>query len=780
MRGRIEILARSEQIAASALNAKRRPGHSCARTRATNKLPLRLASILLAPALLVVTGCGIGAVTAAPSNASFSIAPGAGAIDTNCTGCNATNAKGTSVEKFTATLPNGDPAPVTWSLSGGDSNSGRGSITASGLYTPPSYLTGDRVQVVVTATLNATTKATAVLTVTPGFLQPLTPENAALGANGQTTITGFLAEAGGYETISFALSNTASGSSGGQGSLGPPNCQRSTQAFTYCTVNYFAPSTISSTGVTYVVATVGASSSKASATLLLNSAGVSSSPASHQAQVTVPVQLGASGGNAVDYDTRGNQIADCCGGTLGSLIQDGNGHQFLLSNNHVLARSDQAGMGDSISQPGLIDNNCTPLGEGPGTTQVGSLAGWLALGSKSTNADAAIAQVASGAVDTTGSILELGARQADGSLAAAPPGISSTGGKGETAALGQMVAKSGRTTGLTCGNVSALNLDVNVDYYQDCAETKAYLTKTFTNQLAISGNQFSDAGDSGSLVVDTGNAEPVGLFFAGGMDVSGVSQGVANPAPDVLNELTAQVGAGTGYSFVGTTDHAVSCLNYGDNTVAAAQTRTLSDAEITRTQQALAQARILVNPSAGILGVATGKSNDHPGEGAVIVYVDENIAPNVPAMVDGLRTLVIPTNARAVAFGSAPQTPIESSVASLPATVMKAAVAIKQQVAHNLMRRNPAFFGVGVGQSLDNPKEAALVIYVDRKRLPDQLAPTLDGLRTRYVIMDRLHVTRSYSTSVQSNPHCMPRPATNAPADFNTQDMLRPQKLNLN
>jgi hypothetical protein len=774
------LLAHGVQLAVGLLLPERNPGDLCVRSRVLSSLPLRLAAMLLAPALLVVAGCAGGGVIASPTNASFSIAPGTASIDTNCTGCNATNSKGVSVERFSATLPSGDPAPVTWSLSGGDASSGRGSITATGQYTPPSYLTADRVQVVVTATLNSTTKATAVLTLTPGFLQPLTPENAALANNGQTTITGLLAEAGGYEAISFALSNTASGSTGGQGSLGPTNCQRSNRTFTFCTVTYSAPPTISSTGVTYVVATVGGSSSKAATALLLNSAGVSSSPASHQAQVTIPVQLGASGGNTVDYDTQGNQIADCCGGTLGSLIQDSNGHQFLLSNNHVLARSDQAAVGDTISQPGLIDNNCTPFGEGPGTTQVGLLAGWLALSSKSTNADAAIAQVASGAVDPSGSILELGARQADGTLAAAPPGVSSTGGKGEPAALGQTVAKSGRTTGLTCGSISALDLDVNVDYYLDCAETKPYLTKTFTNQMAISGNEFSDAGDSGALVVDIGDAEPVGLYFAGGMDASGVSQGVANPATDVLNELSAQGGGGTSYSFVGTADHGVSCLNYGDNTVSAAQSRTLSDAEITRTQQELAQARILVNPSAGVLGVATGKSSDHPGEGAIIVYVDENMSATVPTTIDGLRTLVIPTNARAVAFGSAPQTPLDSSVAPLPVAVLNAAVVVKQQAAHNLMRQNPAYFGVGVGQSLDNPKEAALVIYVDRKKLPDQLPATVDGLRTRYVVMDRLHVTRSYAAPAQSTLHCTPHSESNHATGFDGLDLSISHDLNLN
>jgi hypothetical protein len=96
------------------------------------------------------------------------------------------------------------------------------------------------------------------------------------------------------------------------------------------------------------------------------------------------------------------------------------------------------------------------------------------------------------------------------------------------------------------------------------------------------------------------------------------------------------------------------------------------------------------------------------------------------------------------------------------------------------MRRNPAFFGVGVGQSLDNPKEAALVIYVDRKRVPAQLPPTVDGLRTRYVVMDRLHVTRSYAAPVQSKLHCMPKPAADHPGGFDPASVARPRSLKLN
>ena len=682
------------------------------------------------------------------------------------------------MEQFTATLNGGGAASVTWKLSGGDANSGAGTISASGQYTPPSYLTADSVTVTVTATLasNPSVVASAVLAVTPGFQQPLTPENAALGLNGMLTITGYLAEAGGHTGISFALSNTAGGSSGGQGSLGTSNCTRSNTAFTYCWVTYTAPSTITATSGTWIVATVSGSSSRTASEVLLNTAGVSSNPATHETKLTTPISLGSSGGSNNDYDTRGNQIVDCCGGTLGSLIQNSSGTQYLLSNNHVLARSDQASVGESIVQPGLIDDNCTPYGQpGAAITPVGTLTDWLSLKSSATNADAAIAAVNSGAVSTAGNILELGSLQTNGTLTAAPPGISSTGGKGESAALNMSVAKSGRTTGLTCAIISAVNLDVSVDYFTDCGETKAYLTKTFTNQIAITGNQFSDAGDSGSLVVDSTTAEPVGLFFAGGVNTSGVSEGVANPAADVLSELGTK--GGTSYTFVGTTDHAVSCLNYGNATVKSAQARTLSDEQTARAQNALGQARMLVNPATGILGVATGKSSDHPGEGAVILYVDENMSVTAPAMVTGVRTIVITTTAHSVALGSAPQTAFEANIVGAPAgALMREAITAKQQIAQSLMQQNPAYFGVGVGQSLDDPRQAALVIYVDRRTVPAQLPAIIGGMRTRYVVMDRLHVTRSYATTLQSRSHCMAKPA---PEVFDPLKLISARSLNL-
>jgi hypothetical protein len=171
--------------------------------------------------------------------------------------------------------------------------------------------------------------------------------------------------------------------------------------------------------------------------------------------------------------------------------------------------------------------------------------------------------------------------------------------------------------------------------------------------------------------------------------------------------------------------------------------------------------------------VAAGKSIDHPGEAAVILYTDENRSVEVPATVDGVRTIAIPATARAVAYGSVAQTPFEAGSPAISQAALAQALAVKKQAAAGLMRRSPAFFGVGVGQSLDNPKDAALVIYVDRNHLPAQLPATVDGVRTRYVVMDRLHVTRSYAMPSQSRLHCKPH----TPARFNPLDLLRPLKL---
>ena len=124
--------------------------------------------------------------------------------------------------------------------------------------------------------------------------------------------------------------------------------------------------------------------------------------------------LGVSGGNVNDA-TR----SFCCSGTLGALVTDGS-TSYILSNNHVLGRSDQAVAGEDVSQPGLIDNGCRVA------TIVGDFTASAPFGS---NVDAAIAQLRTGTMDGTGFIEDIGVPSR--SVVAPTVGLS--------------VAKSGRT-----------------------------------------------------------------------------------------------------------------------------------------------------------------------------------------------------------------------------------------------------------------------------------------------------------------------------------------------
>ena len=93
------------------------------------------------------------------------------------------------------------------------------------------------------------------------------------------------------------------------------------------------------------------------------------------------------------------------------------------------------------------------------------------------------------------------------------------------------------------------------------------------------------------------------------------------------------------------------------------------------------------------------------------------------------------------------------------------------------MKRNSAFFGVGVGESFDNPKEAALVVYVDRGQVPARLPATIRGLRVRYIVMDRLHVTRAYLSGTEARSHCVPHPAETSVLDLLNGRRLRELRL---
>lgn len=667
----------------------------------------------------------------------------------------------THTDQFTARLTSGASASVKWTIAGGqnDASLGQGTISANGTYTPPPLLSRDQVQVQVMAISRTDPAVTATypLTVTPGFVQVLTPETASVAPGGTVQVRGEIAEVN-SGSIRWLLSTTPAGESDpgdSYGSVGETRCYHSNRSYTYCTATYTAPRGLpaGSPSVFLVGQAAGNPHSAAALHILLNGAGFNSTGLQNQAVQNGYVQMGSSGGNANDYDSRKDgggkeYVNDCCGGTLGALVTDRNGNPYILSNNHVLAESDQARAGDTVVQPALVDLNCNPQAG----RSVGSLRYVVPLQSRQTNVDAALA-AATPAVDGTGAILQLGP-SVNGVLTAAAPAA----GEGEALTAGLLnqlhVVKSGRTTGLTCSTVNTVYLSVQVDYYYDCAETQPYYTKTYVNQIGMPGASFADSGDSGALVLDASNAQPVGLFFASGADDSNHGFSVANPIQDVLSELGQKSQAdGQEFQIAGGAPHPVTCSNYDEHTPPV--TANVSSSQMAAAKSAAESATaLLMRPDNGILGTAPGKSLDSPGEAAVIVYVDKN-KPGmaVPKAINGVRTIVIPADAATLNARTVPTTLPQVEGIHLPADVLRAAAAVQRQFAPQLMA-DPAFFGVGVTQSYDNPAEAALLVLVDLTKTPRSMPDVAGGLRIRYMRINRLHVTRSKFAPVQQAPRC--------------------------
>jgi hypothetical protein len=701
---------------------------------------VRLLFACSAPLALVIAGCGGGGPSSNPSNGTLSISPGTTTIDSN------------SQVQFTATLSNGQPATgVSWAVTTGTNDNtqlGQGSIDSTGLYTPPSALSKDSVQIQVQASLssNVYQPVTAVVTVTPGFIQTVTPENATLSTGATVPLTATIAELGGG-SINWGLSTAPTGGSSpgsAGGSISNNKCQNSgglsssSPYYTSCTATYTAPSAVPAQAI-YAIGSVAVNSATTSySKLLLNGAGLNTSPLDNQAAQTSAVQMGTSGGNNddVDLDSNGN-VTDCASGTLGALVQDQASNLYILSNNHVLADSDQGTVSETIIQPGLVDTGCTQLASGvTGISAVGSLQYWVPLNTTSTNVDAALANTSSSSVDASGAIIALGASGGGTSQIAAGAPVAGTGEVLTAANInGMHVAKSGRTTGLTCSTVDSIDNSIKVTYYYDAAETQPYYSKTYSNQVGMPGNYFSDAGDSGSLVVDTANAQPVALFFAGSSGTATQpGESFAQPIGDVLTELSQYSASpqGTTFTIVGGSPHTVNCLNYDANTATASAA--VSAAQMSAAQTAASQeGAAIVNASKGIFGVAAGKSLDQPGQAAVLVYVDENRAGSiaVPQTIGGLPTRVIPTTANAVAGGTVPTSASVTPGIHLSETVLTAAKTVQKQHASQIMN-DPAFFGVGITQSQDNPSEAALMVFIDRTKTPQSQPATVGGLRVRY------------------------------------------------
>ncbi len=228
---------------------------------------------------------------------------------------------------------------------------------------------------------------------------------------------------------------------------------------------------------------------------------------------------------------------DITAGTLGCWVKRG-AETYLLSNNHVIANSNDARRGDSILQPGPIDG-----GERPGDV-ITTLAEFIPIffpgddvgggdgGNGGGNGGGSTCQIANGVAAFLNTAAEISGSQArlraittrstenlvDAAIAGPVDpslvdnsilGIGDVQGVVE-AELGMAVQKSGRTTGYTTDVIQQIDVTVNVQY-------GGGRVGQFSDQL-IAG-AMSQGGDSGSAVLDMEN-NIVGLLFAGSDNVT--------------------------------------------------------------------------------------------------------------------------------------------------------------------------------------------------------------------------------------------------------------------
>jgi hypothetical protein len=211
---------------------------------------------------------------------------------------------------------------------------------------------------------------------------------------------------------------------------------------------------------------------------------------------------------------------DITAGTFGLLVERGS-ETFILSNNHVLANINAGEVGDPIYQPGPSDG-------GTSDDAIATLAEFEPIDFGESSPECRYAELAAKALNLlaqiTGSQHRIqavrqtaGVNRMDAALAkpdrpdlveaailevGLPTGVTEP-------ELGQSVQKMGRTTGLTQGTVTQIDVTVNVDY----AGRKArFEDQVFTSPM-------SNPGDSGSTILDM-DRKIVGQLFAGSSQVT--------------------------------------------------------------------------------------------------------------------------------------------------------------------------------------------------------------------------------------------------------------------
>jgi len=614
-------------------------------------------------------------------------------------------------QQFTATVVGNSNTAVTWAVAGiSRGNSTVGTISSQGVYTAPATLASapESVAVTATAAVDATKSANAAVTLHDNLSVSIAPGSASVQTFGQKQFTATVA---GDNNANFSWQ--VNGVTGGNSSYG-----------TIIGGLYTAPNHVPTTPLTSGVnlASGGRKTVPVTITAIyqadsyFSASSVVAVTSANQKVQNLPIALGVSGGNAGDSGS-----SKCCGGTLGALVSRG-GQNYILSNSHVLARTDSGVIGDSIIQPGLPDSSCSTTG----TNQVATLSQFVDLESLPTGGpiDAALALVSSGKVDLTGTILELGGTTNNSQPTDGAPHA----GSGVAPALYEAdgvtplkVAKSGGATGLTCSSISAIHVTASVTYQKAC--DGAQFQQTYTDLVVIGGADFSASGDSGALIVTQDNADPVALLFA-----SSDTDSLGSPVAGVLAAL-ADPATGEKPVFVGSANvHPVAaCALPGASSsiTSTAQAQHATPSKKLKNAVSILKAReatLLAYP--GVESVGVDKSVDASGEPAIVLFVRGGAAKkSLPLEVDGIRTRVVSQaiNSSAVTRDSDIKSP---SVAEMARAQTGHAHAVTQ------MMKLAGVQAVGITVSSDNPGEAALFVSVIRGVEHERIPPVVEGLRT--------------------------------------------------
>lgn len=217
-----------------------------------------------------------------------------------------------------------------------------------------------------------------------------------------------------------------------------------------------------------------------------------------------PAQPGCS----IGFQDPANQFV--MAGTFGALVTR-RGSRFILSNNHVLANENRLRRGTPIFQPGLLDRG------DPSSDQIARLDRFVRLfRTKPNQVDCATAKLLEDTLAVPTFLPRIGNLRSRDPI---------------DAMENMRVHKVGRTTEYTKGTVFDISADVKVEYEIG--------TLSFQGQILVrgeAGRVFSDAGDSGSVIVDRASGRATGLLFAGSRAYT-----IANHLSDVLRKLKVRL-----------------------------------------------------------------------------------------------------------------------------------------------------------------------------------------------------------------------------------------------